>query len=420
MLIFFDICNNMISVNNRYLSGGICVNILVINCGSSSLKYQLIDMTNEAVLAKGLAERIGIEGSRIKHKPAGKEDVVIEKPMENHKVVLEIVLNALIDPNHGSIKSMDEISAVGHRVVHGGEKFAESVLIDDEVMKAINECIDLAPLHNPPNIMGIQACKELMPNTPMVAVFDTAFHQTMPKSSYVYPLPYELYEKYAVRRYGFHGTSHRYVSQRAAEILGKDIKDINIITCHLGNGASLAAIKGGESIDTSMGFTPLEGLAMGTRSGDIDPAIISFVMDKENMDINAINNLLNKKSGVLGISGVSSDFRDIEEAAASGNERAQLALDIFNNRVVKYIGAYTALMGGVDAIVFTAGLGENSADTRKAICEGFNFLGIQIDAEKNNVRGKETVISTDNSKVKVLVVPTNEELMIARDTKALV
>ncbi len=396
------------------------MNILVINCGSSSLKYQLIDMSNETVLAKGLAERIGIEGSRIKHKPIGKDDVVIEKPMENHKVVLEIVLNSLVDPNYGSIKSMDEISAVGHRVVHGGEKFAESVLINDEVMEAIKECIDLAPLHNPPNIMGIEACKELMPNTPMVAVFDTAFHQTMPKSSYIYPLPYELYEKHAVRRYGFHGTSHRYVSQRAAEILGKDIADINMITCHLGNGASLAAIKGGKSIDTSMGFTPLEGLAMGTRSGDIDPAIISFIMDKENVGINEVNNILNKKSGVLGISGVSSDFRDIETAAADGNERAQLALDIFSNRVKKYIGAYAAIMGGVDAVVFTAGLGENSAETRKVICEEFGFLGIEVDTEKNNVRGKETVVSTDNSKVKVLVIPTDEELMIARDTKALI
>lgn len=396
------------------------MNILVINCGSSSLKYQLIDMKNETVLAKGLAERIGIEGSRIKHKPVGKEDVVIEKPMENHKVVLEIVLNALVDPNYGSIKSMDEINAVGHRVVHGGEKFASSVLIDDNVMRALNECIELAPLHNPPNIMGIQACKELMPNTPMVAVFDTAFHQTMPKSSYIYPLPYELYDKYAIRRYGFHGTSHRYVSQRAADILGNDIKDLRIITCHLGNGASIAAIKDGRSIDTSMGFTPLEGLAMGTRCGDIDPAIVTFLMEKENLDFNGVNNLLNKKSGVLGISGVSSDFRDIEEAAAKGNERAQLTLDIFNNRVKKYIGAYAALMGGVDVIVFTAGLGENSAITREDICNGFDFLGVKIDKEKNDVRGKETIINSDDSKVKVLLIPTNEELMIAKDTKALI
>lgn len=394
--------------------------VLVINCGSSSLKYQLIDMSNENVLAKGLGERIGIEGSRVKHMPVGKDAVVIERPMANHKVALEIVLNALIDSEHGAIKSMDEISAVGHRVVHGGEKFASSVKIDDEVMNAINECAELAPLHNPPNIMGIEACKELMPNTPMVGVFDTAFHQTMPKSAYIYPLPYEMYEKYGIRRYGFHGTSHKYVSSRAVEMLGKEIEDLNIITCHLGNGASLAAIKGGKSIDTSMGFTPLEGLAMGTRSGDIDPAIIPFLMEKENLDIKGVNNLLNKKSGVLGISGVSSDFRDIEEAAENGNERAVLALEKFTNRVKKYIGAYAATMGGVDAVVFTAGLGENSIDARKNICEGLEFLGIEIDDEKNKIRGKEAVVSTGNSKVKVLVIPTNEELMIARDTKLLV
>ncbi|KGG81135.1 acetate kinase [Caloranaerobacter azorensis H53214] len=394
--------------------------ILVINCGSSSLKYQLIDMTNEEVLAKGLAERIGIDGSRVKHRTIGKEEVIIEKPMPNHKVALEIVLNALTDSEHGAIKSMEEISAVGHRVVHGGEKFSGSVVIDDEVLKVLRECSDLAPLHNPPNIMGIEACQELMPNTPMVGVFDTAFHQTMPKSSYIYPLPYELYEKYGIRKYGFHGTSHKYVSNRAAEILGKDINDLNIITCHLGNGASLAAIKRGKSIDTSMGFTPLEGLVMGTRCGDIDPAIVTFLMEKENMSISEVNNLLNKKSGVLGISGVSSDFRDIEEAAAKGNERAQLALDKFTSRVKKYIGAYAAIMGGVDVIVFTAGLGENSPETREAICEGLEFMGIEIDKDKNKVRGKETIVSTENSKVKVLVVPTNEELMIARETKALV
>ncbi|QIB26237.1 acetate/propionate family kinase [Caloranaerobacter azorensis] len=394
--------------------------ILVINCGSSSLKYQLIDMTNEEVLAKGLAERIGIDGSRVKHRTIGKEEVIIEKPMPNHKVALEIVLNALTDSEHGAIKSMEEISAVGHRVVHGGEKFSGSVVIDDEVLKVLRECSDLAPLHNPPNIMGIEACQELMPNTPMVGVFDTAFHQTMPKSSYIYPLPYELYEKYGIRKYGFHGTSHKYVSNRAAEILGKDINELNIITCHLGNGASLAAIKRGKSIDTSMGFTPLEGLVMGTRCGDIDPAIVTFLMEKENMSISEVNNLLNKKSGVLGISGVSSDFRDIEEAAAKGNERAQLALDKFTSRVKKYIGAYAAIMGGVDVIVFTAGLGENSPETREAICEGLEFMGIEIDKDKNKVRGKETIVSTENSKVKVLVVPTNEELMIARETKALV
>ncbi len=394
--------------------------ILVINCGSSSLKYQLIDMTNEKVIAKGLGERIGIEGSVVTHKPTGKDKVVIEKPMSDHKAALGIVLNALIDPNYGAIKSMDEISAVGHRVVHGAEKFSGSVKIDEEVMKTLNECVDLAPLHNPPNIMGIEACKELMPNTPMVGVFDTAFHQTMTKSSYIYPLPYELYEKYGVRKYGFHGTSHKYVATKAAELLEKNIDELKIITCHLGNGASLAAVKNGQSIDTTMGFTPLEGLAMGTRCGDIDPAIVTFLMNKENMSIDEVNNLLNKQSGVLGISGVSSDFRDIEKAADEGNERAKLALDIFMNRVKKYIGGYAALMGGVDVVVFTAGLGENSISAREEICKGLEFLGIQIDKEKNNIRGKDAIVSNDNSKVKVLVIPTNEELMIARDTKELV
>ncbi|KXG76005.1 acetate/propionate family kinase [Thermotalea metallivorans] len=393
--------------------------VLVINCGSSSLKYQLIDMTNERVMAKGLVERIGIEGSVLKHEIEGKDKVLIQQPMENHKVALSLVLDALVDEKHGAIKDMSEIAAVGHRVVHGGEKFSGSVIINDEVIKALEECIDLAPLHNPPNLMGITACKELMPNVPMVGVFDTAFHQTMPKSSYIYPLPYELYEKYGIRKYGFHGTSHRYVSQRAAEILGRDIKNLKIVTCHLGNGASLAAINGGKSVDTSMGFTPLEGLAMGTRSGDIDPAIVTFIMEKENLDIEGMNNLLNKKSGVLGISGVSSDFRDIEAAAKEGNERAQLALDKFNIRVKKYIAAYAAVMGGVDVVVFTAGLGENSPSNREEICKGLEFMGIQIDPAKNNVRGKETIISTDEAKVKVLVVPTNEELMIARDTQEL-
>lgn len=390
--------------------------VLVINCGSSSLKYQLIDMTNESVLAKGLGERIGIEGSVITHKPTGKEKVVIQKPMEDHKVALKIVLDALVNPEHGAVKSMDEIGAVGHRVVHGGEKFSDSVKIDDEVMKAIEECAELAPLHNPPNIMGINACKELMPNTPMVAVFDTAFHQTMPASSYIYPIPYELYEKYGIRRYGFHGTSHKYVANRAAEMLNEKLEDLKLITCHLGNGASLTAVKNGKSIDTSMGFTPLEGLAMGTRSGDLDPAIITYLMEKENLDIDGINNLLNKESGVLGISGVSSDFRDIEGAADKGDQRAKLALDKFTARVKKYIGAYAAIMDGVNVIVFTAGLGENSAAARKDICEGLQFLGINIDEEKNNTRGEEILISAGDSKVKVLIIPTNEELMIARDT----
>lgn len=394
--------------------------ILVINCGSSSLKYQLIDMDNEKVLAKGLSERIGIEGSRIKHETIGKDEIVIEKPMSNHKEVLELVLKILVDPVNGAIKSMDEIDAVGHRVVHGGEKFATSVKIDDEVMNALNECIGLAPLHNPPNIMGIEACKELMPNTPMVGVFDTAFHQTMPKSNYIYPLPYELYEKYGIRKYGFHGTSHKYVSLKAAELLNKDIEDLKIITCHLGNGASLCAVKNGKSIETSMGFTPLGGLAMGTRCGNIDPAIVPFLMANENLNIDDINTLLNKKSGVLGISGVSSDFRDIEKAAKDGNDKAELALDVFCNKVKEYIGAYAAIMGGLDVVVFTAGIGENSIEIREKICDGLEFMNIELDKEKNNVRGENAIVSKDTSKVKILVVPTNEELMIARETEKLI
>ena len=396
------------------------MNILVINCGSSSLKYQLINMKNEEVLAKGLVERIGIEGSQVKHTTTGKEEVVIKEIMKDHRKALELVLNALIDPNYGAISSMDEIGAVGHRVVHGGEKFASSVLIDEEVMQALNDCIDLAPLHNPPNIMGIEACKELMPNTPMVGVFDTAFHQTIPMSNYIYPLPYELYEKYGIRKYGFHGTSHKYVALRTAAILDKDIKDLNIISCHLGNGASVCAIQGGKSIDTSMGFTPLEGLAMGTRTGDLDPAIIPFLMEKENLGIEEINELFNKKSGVLGISGISSDFRDLEEAAEEGNERAQLALDVFINRVKKYIGAYVAIMGDVDALVFTAGIGENSISIREKICEGLECIGIMLDKERNQVRGKETIVSKNVISTAILVVPTNEELMIAKDTLELV
>lgn len=397
------------------------MNVLVINCGSSSLKYQLIDMTNEEVRAKGLAERIGIEGSRIKHTTIGKEQVIIEEPMKDHKKALELVLKALVDENYGAIKSMDDIYAVGHRVVHGGEEFASSTIIDDKVMEALNACIELAPLHNPPNIMGIEACKELMPNTPMVAVFDTAFHQTIPPENYMYPLPYEYYEKYKIRKYGFHGTSHKYVSLRAAEILGKPIEEINIITCHLGNGASVCAIQGGKSIDTSMGFTPLEGLAMGTRCGDIDPAIIPFLMEKEGLSFDEINNVLNKKSGVLGISGLSSDFRDLEEAAENGNERALLALKVFCNRVKEYIGAYSALLCNVDAVVFTAGIGENSPTVRYRICEGLDCINIKIDPELNSkVRGEEAIVSKDLTSVPVLVVPTNEELMIARDTVELV
>ncbi len=394
--------------------------VLVINCGSSSLKYQLINMENESVLAIGLVERIGIEGSVLKHEIAGMDKVVIETPMPDHKIALENVMAALTSAEHGAIKNMDEISAVGHRVVHAGEKFAQSVVINADVIKALEETIELAPLHNPPNLVGIQACQEILPNVPMVAVFDTAFHQTMPASSYIYALPYEYYTEFGVRRYGFHGTSHKYVSQRAAELLGKDIKDLKIITCHLGNGASVAAIENGKVVDTSMGFTPLEGLIMGTRSGDMDPAIVTFLMGKLNLTAAQVNDVLNKKSGVLGISGVSSDFRDIEKAAEQGNDRAKLALDTYYKRVKKYIGAYMAEMGGVDAIVFTAGLGENSIDARKEICSNLQGLGIEIDDARNNVRGKDTLVSTDNSKVAVFCIPTNEELVIARDTKELV
>lgn len=395
------------------------MNVLVINCGSSSLKYQLIDMDDENVLAKGLVERIGIEGSVLKHERAGQEKVVIKEVMKNHKDAINLVLKALVDPKHGAVKSLDEVDAVGHRVVHGGEKFAGSVLITDEVIEAMKECIGLAPLHNPPNIIGIEACKELLPDVPMVGVFDTAFHQTMPPVSYIYPLPYELYEELGVRRYGFHGTSHKYVSERAEALLGRSLEGIKLITCHLGNGASLTAIKDGKSFDTSMGMTPLEGLVMGTRCGDIDPAIVTFLMNKNNMTAEQVDNLMNKKSGVLGISGVSSDFRDIEAAAAEGNKRAQLALDKFAYTVKKYIGSYAAAMGGLDALVFTAGLGENSAPERIHICRGLEFLGIDIDENRNNTRGKEAEISKDGSKVKIFVIPTNEELMIARDTKEL-
>lgn len=394
--------------------------VLVLNCGSSSLKYQLINMENEEVLAKGIAERIGIEGSFVKHEATGKDKLLVEEPMPDHKAAIKIVMNALTDPVHGAIKSMDEINGVGHRVVHGGEEFAGSMLITESVKAKLEECSNLAPLHNPPNIMGILACEELMPGVPMVGVFDTAFHQTMEPSSYLYALPYELYEKYQIRRFGFHGTSHKYVSMRAAEILGKPLESLKIVTCHLGNGASIAAVDGGKSVDTSMGFTPLEGLAMGTRCGDIDPAIPIYLQETVGLSAAEVNTIMNKKSGVLGISGVSSDFRDIEAAVAQGNKRAQLALDIYHKRVKKYIGAYAAEMGGLDAVVFTAGLGENSAETRKEICKGLEFLGIKIDDEKNNVRGKETIVSTDDSTTKVLLIPTNEELMIARDTVKIV
>lgn len=394
--------------------------ILVINTGSSSLKYQLIDMANENVLAKGLCDRIGIDNSFLKHTKTGADPVVIEKDMHNHKAAMQVVMDTLMDNKLGVISSMDEVSAVGHRVVHGGEKFSDSVIIDGEVMKAINDCIELAPLHNPPNIVGIEACQQLMPNTPEVAVFDTAFHQTMPKHAYLYALPYEIYEKYGVRKYGFHGTSHKYVASRAAAMLNKPLEDLKIISCHLGNGASICAVKNGKSIDTSMGFTPLAGLAMGTRSGTIDPAVISYLMEKEKMSIKEVNDYLNKKSGVLGISGVSSDFRDIHAAADAGNERAQLAIDIFCYRVRKYIGEYAAVMGGLDVILFTAGIGENNSIVRRQVLENMEYMGVKIDWEKNLVKGKEIDISAPDARVKTLVVPTNEELAIARETMRLI
>ena len=395
--------------------------ILVLNCGSSSLKYQLIDMENEAVLCIGLVERIGIEGSILTQKKDGVEGKYVkEQPMKDHQDAIQLVLEGVLDPTYGGVKDMNEINAVGHRVVHGGEKFASSVVITDEVEEAIRKCSELAPLHNPANLMGIDAIKAVLPGVPNVGVFDTAFHQTMPASSYLYGLPYRLYTEYGVRRYGFHGTSHKYVSQRAAAMLGKDIADLKIITCHLGNGASIAAVDGGKVVDTSMGLTPLEGLIMGTRCGDIDPAIIPFIMKKENLDADGVDKLMNKESGVYGMTGISSDFRDICDAAAEGNQQAIDALDAYHKRVKKYIGAYAAEMNGVDAIVFTAGLGENGIEDRLAIASNLEVLGVKMDAEANKVRGKETVISAADSKVKVLLVPTNEELMIARDTLELV
>ena len=396
------------------------MNILVINCGSSSLKYQLINSDSEAVLAKGLCERIGIDGSVLTHTPADKDKVRIETPMPNHTVAVQLVIDALTNAEHGVIKSLDEIGAVGHRVVHGGEKFASSVVITDEVMKAIEECNDLAPLHNPANLIGINSCKEIMPNVPMVAVFDTAFHQTMPEKAYLYGLPYEYYEKYKVRRYGFHGTSHDYVSNRAAQLLGKKREDLKVIVCHLGNGASVSAVDHGKCVDTSMGLTPLEGLIMGTRSGDMDPAICDFICQKEGLTSAEMNTVLNKKSGVLGMSGVSSDFRDVEAAANEGNHQAAAALDAFYYRVAKYIGAYTAAMNGVDVVAFTAGVGENNIGGRVEICKYLGYLGTEIDLDKNNVRGEERIISKDGSKVTLMAIPTNEELAIARQTLALV
>lgn len=395
--------------------------ILVLNCGSSSLKYQLIDMENEAVLCIGLVERIGIEGSILTQKKDGVEGKYVkEQPMKDHQDAIKLVLEGVLDSTYGGVKDMAEIDAVGHRVVHGGEKFASSVIITEEVEEAMRKCSELAPLHNPANLMGIDAIKAVLPGVPNVGVFDTAFHQTMPASSYLYGLPHRLYTEYGVRRYGFHGTSHKYVSQRAAAMLGKDIADLKIITCHLGNGASIAAVDGGKVVDTSMGLTPLEGLIMGTRCGDIDPAIIPFIMKKENLDSDGVDKLMNKESGVYGMTGISSDFRDISTAAAEGNQKAIDALDAYHKRVKKYIGAYAAEMNGVDAIVFTAGLGENGIEDRLAIASNLEVLGVKMDAEANNVRGKETVISAADSKVKVLLIPTNEELMIARDTLELV
>ncbi len=396
------------------------MNILVINCGSSSLKFQLINSDSEAVLAKGLCERIGIDG-RLTYQPEGGEKAVSNLDMPTHTEAIQFVINALTDAETGVVASLDEINAVGHRVVHGGEKFASSTVITEEVLKAIEECNDLAPLHNPANLIGIDACQKLMPGTPMVAVFDTAFHQTMPAEAYMYGLPYEYYEKYKVRRYGFHGTSHSFVSKRVADILGKAYDDCKTIVCHLGNGASISAVLNGKSVDTSMGLTPLEGLVMGTRSGDIDPAILEFLAKKENMDVFELVNMLNKKSGVYGLSNnLSSDFRDLDAGAAAGNKPAQIALDVFCYRVAKYVGSYVAAMNGVDAIAFTAGIGENAPNVREKVCAYLGYLGITIDEEANGKRGQEIVISTADSKVKVLVVPTNEELAIARETVALV
>lgn len=395
------------------------MNVFVVNCGSSSLKYQLINSDTEEVIAKGLCERIGIDG-KLTHTPAGKDKYVAEVSMPDHKRAVSYVLDALTDPEHGVIKELSEIGAVGHRIVHGGEKFAASVVITDEVIAAIEECNDLAPLHNPANLIGISACRALMPEVPMVAVFDTAFHQTMPEKAYMYGLPYEYYEKYKVRKYGFHGTSHSFVSKRLLEIIGKTDAPSKVIICHLGNGSSITAVKDGRSVDTSMGFTPLDGLIMGTRSGSLDPAVVQFLAGKLNVSLDEVINILNKKSGVEGISGVSSDFRDLYAASVSGNARAKIALEMFAYRVAQYIGSYVASMNGVDAIAFTAGIGENNSEMRAMIFEYLGYLGITLDKEANAKRGEELMISTPDSKVKVYVIPTNEELAIARETLALI
>ena len=396
------------------------MNILVINCGSSSLKFQLIDMTTEAVQAKGLCERIGIDGSRIVYTPAVGEKMTIESPMPTHTEAIKLVLDCLTNAEYGVIKSLKEINAVGHRVVHGGEKFASSTIITDEVIKVIEECNELAPLHNPANLIGINVCRELMPGVPMVGVFDTAFHQTMPKKAYLYGLPIKAYTDYKIRRYGFHGTSHSFVSKRVAEFLGKPVEDLKTIVCHLGNGASICAVDGGKSVDTSMGFTPLAGLVMGTRSGDIDPAILEYYANKEGLTLSEVTTVLNKKSGMEGLTGGKSDFRDLEEGYEAGDQACVDAIEVFCYNVARFVGAYAASLNGVDVIAFTAGIGENSGFVRGKICEYLGYLGITIDAEQNSKRGEDIIISTPDSKVTVCVIPTNEELMIARDTKALV
>ena len=394
--------------------------ILVINCGSSSLKYQLIDMENESVMAKGLCERIGIEGSKLTHKANGKE-MVIEQAMPAHTEAIKLVMQALVDPEYGVIKDTKEISAVGHRVLHGGKVYSDSIVVDEDVKRVIRECFDLGPLHNPANLMGIEACEAAMPGTPNVAVWDTGFGMKMPEKAYLYAIPYEYYDKYSIRRYGFHGTSHLFVSGEVLKFAELDPEKGKVIVCHLGNGASISASIGGKCVDTSMGLTPLEGLIMGTRSGDVDPAVIQFICNKEGKNVNEVLNILNKKSGILGMSdGISSDFRDVGKAAEEGNHHAQVALDAFIYRVAKYIGAYTAAMNGVDAIAFTAGVGENDIESRKKICEYLGYLGVEIDDEANNCRGKVQMISTPNSKVKVMIYPTNEELAIARETQRLV
>ena len=394
--------------------------ILVLNCGSSSIKYKLFDMDSKEVIAQGGIEKIGLKGSFLKLTLPNGEKKILEKDIPEHTVGVEFILNTLVSPEYGAIKSLDEIDAVGHRMVHGGERFSKSVLLDKEVLEAFVACNDLAPLHNPANLKGVNAVSAILPNIPQVGVFDTAFHQTMPKHAYLYAVPYELYEKYGVRRYGFHGTSHRYVSQRVCEYLGIKAEGLRLITCHIGNGGSIAAIKDGKCIDTTMGLTPLEGLMMGTRSGDIDAGAVTFIMDKEGLTTTGVSNLLNKKSGVLGISGVSSDMRELEAAVAEGNPKAILAENMYFYRIKKYIGAYAAALGGVDVILFTGGVGENQASCRAGVCEGLEFMGVKIDAEKNKVRGEEAIISSDDSKVKVVVIPTDEELLIASDTMTVV